>query len=721
MTTDANRSVPPTDPATAAGSRYRFGWRDLLLMGLLIALCVSMYVPGLADRGPWTAGEARAVLTPRVMLERDEFVAMRMPYKELEITDDQGVPIIDDSIRGRALADQLVDHVPVDNAGRLQPKSYELKRRITIHKPVGYYWLIAGLGKLGVPMNLMTARLTSALSALGTVLLVYLLGSMMFSRRAGLIAAAALATSVHFIWIARVAKLDMVLTFLLTAIFLLFYIAIKTRHHFWTSLGMYVLLAAAVLLKGPGYLGVPVLVMLLYVGVDWLFVDRSEGLFRRYWNAMRKLYVGPGVLVFLGLAVPWYVMIHVETGGQWSDVMFLRHHLSRFGLYEYGKEFEEKTSWWYYLWTMWPMLFPWIIFLPGALVEAFRKRSRHLLGHNLFLLVWFVFMLVFFSMMSFRKDEYLMPAYPAIMLLVGMMLDRYLTARAGAKQAGRADSDVHLHRAIGGAYVFIAVGALVVLAFAFLLTWKGAIGFYERYDDNKNSLTHMRAVQQFVSEQGWVLFAVGGALMALVGGALWAHFRRRGQLALALLAVGAGVVTVTSIRVLMDRIDDYRSQRVFAERITELADPAGVSAGEPGDPIVLLGYEDHELVYWLDELGRRRYGNRQAWQTYLFWPIPHPGVASDPQRLDVMVGQFLDWKYSLGSDVYIVCTQRDLDRRRWMEAGIFEKVVAPDDPALGAAYTDHRARLVLLRFAPPSDGVPAGVAGRIPATRPDSE
>lgn len=732
MTQDSNQTPPiPFDPDEPGPNRMRIGWQDVIICLLLLAGCAAMYLPDLTDRGPWTAGEARVVLTPRIMLERGDYIAMRMPVEELEIRNDQGIPIIDDSIRGKALRDQLTP-VPVDDAGNIKPRDYDWEQRITIHKPVGYYWMVVALAKIGVPVNLLTARLTSSVSAILLVILVYWMGAFMFSRRAGLIAAVALATSVHFIWIARVAKLDMVLTLLLTAIFALFYLAMTTRHRFVSSLGMYVLLGLAFLLKGPGYLGVPVLIMLLYVAADlyrrsasdywhglversawaaswiarWRFVKAYLGSF---WKHARRMHLLVGILIIFGIALPWFVMIHIRTGGQYTDVMFLRHHLSRFGVYEYGKEFEAKTHWTYYLVTMWMLLFPWIIFLPGSVVEVFRKRSKHLLGPNLYLLVWFGFMLVFFSMMTFRKDEYLMPAYPAIALLIGMMLDQYLTGRKLAREPG-GPRDIWLHRAICGAYLFIAGCGLAVLGFAAYMRWPGALDFYARFDDNANSLTHMRVLGEFVRNHTGALIGGGAAVLALLVIAIVAQLARRARLALVLLAMGAGMVTTISIHVLMDRFDEYRSQKQFAEKLVDLADPGNDAKGEPGDAIVIFGHEDHELVYWLDRLGLERKSRTDAWRACFAWPLDMgEGVERDRGAMDVLLGQFLAWTRD-GRRVFLVV--RDEMAEEWPlvgQNGPFQVVLSPDQ--VGGSYTQHRKPLAVLKFT-------GGGAGGIPASQP---
>ncbi len=648
------------------------------------------------------------MLTPRVMLDRGEMVAMRMPPRELVVRNEKGVPIIDDVHRGQALNDRILPLARRGPDGAVLPRDFEFEQRITIHKPIGYFWLIAGLGRLGVPVSVASARMTSSVPAVLTVLIVYLLGARLFSRRAGLIAAVALATSVHFIWIARVATMDMVITFLMTATLALFHIARTSRHRVSACLLMYLAVAAAVLIKGPGYLGIAALTVLVCLVVEYYVIRRSGGLWRHLWGELRRLQVAAGLVIVAALALPWYVAIHFQTGGQWTEVMFLRHHLARFGVYEYGKEFEEKTSPFYYLYKMWPLLFPWVLFLPGAIVEVFRKRSRDVLAGSLFLLAWFGFMLLFFSVMQFRKDEYLIPAYPAIMLLVGLLLDRYLP-RGRAVRLDRA-TDLSLDRAIRGAYLLMAACAAGVVAFSAALHWEATVRLVGRFDDNRNTAAALHAAHRFVRDHGWAVFAYAGVAGVLLGVALWAQFTRRVRLALGVVAVNAGLVAFSTIRILMERVNLHRSQIAFARVVERNARPA--TANRPGDPIVLFGIESHELVYRLDEDGRTLHAAPGAWEMYDLWPLgrsgrPSPTTAPDrpvdtphPDSLNVIIAQ-CRWWAGQGRTPYLVTDDhgREYLQRSPEWQALFPEVVSPDQ--VGSEYPSHRTPLWLFRFEPP--------------------
>lgn len=709
----------PTEPS------FRFKPRDLLVIIALAGGCCAMYLPGIAARGPWTAGEARAITTPRVMLDRGEWIEMRTPQRELVVRDQAGQPIIDDVYRTPALLKQLQPLATSRPGGQIEPHDFELEQRVNIHKPIGYYWLILGLSMLGMPVNLLTVRLTSTVSAILLAALVYLMGAGWFSRRAGAVAAVALATGLHFEWIARVAKMDMVLTLLLTAAFGMFWLAHRGRRTLPAAAAMAALIAGSVLIKGPGYLGIPALIIIIYLLLEQVRFRPSPGVLSHLWRSVRRLHPLTVLLLIVLLAAPFYVLIHIKTGGQWTNVMFLRHHLARFGVSEYGKEFDENTPFYFYLYMIWPLLFPWSLFIPGGIAvaismiragnapavsrgESNSPADRDIAAGNsarpaLFLLVWFVFMLVFFSAMKFRKDEYFMPAYPAAALLVGLFFDRLL--RLGRNDRPGWEWTVRL------AYVAIAIAFVGLAGFVAAIRSPAVLDLVLRLDNNENTQTAVRVVHYLAAGlPGWLPGLAAAGVAVLAGLAVVAQWRGRRGLAVALLAGITAVLVTGSVLAFMDRLDPYRSQRAFAQRVTQLAPPE--------EPVVLLAIENHELVYWLDDQARRNAngGRPVDWQLYDMSPIIDRSVLATQPDAKHKIDRFTEstlavflskcrWWAARGRSPYIITSQQiaeDLLARdsagrlvdpvgRWFEPVMFAKSVNKE-------YQAHRAPLALLRF-----------------------
>ncbi len=119
-------------------------------------------------------------------------------------------------------------------------------------KPVLFYWLqAASIRAFG--LSEWTLRLWPALFALSGCLLAYYAGRKLYGRRAGLFAAAVLATSVLYYALGRTIILDMPVTIFLTGALLSFLLAVEeegARAQRWYYLAFYAFAALATLTKG---------------------------------------------------------------------------------------------------------------------------------------------------------------------------------------------------------------------------------------------------------------------------------------------------------------------------------------------------------------------------------------------------------------------------------------------------------------------------------------
>ena len=91
------------------------------------------------------------------------------------------------------------------------------------------YWIVAGLSMAAGGVNEWTARLPSAVSAAGTVLVLFFILRWWTDRRTAYLGAAMLATSVGFLISAREAQADMLMTFFTTASLAALWMAVERR------------------------------------------------------------------------------------------------------------------------------------------------------------------------------------------------------------------------------------------------------------------------------------------------------------------------------------------------------------------------------------------------------------------------------------------------------------------------------------------------------------
>lgn len=293
------------------------------------------------------------------------------------------------------------------------------------HKPPLYYWLSAGAyGALGAAP--WVARLPSALAAaLATI------GLYIFLRRtlSPLVAARALvvlATTPLFYGAAQFANHDMLVAALITLTILAGSWALGLGDSPRT--GPAALLAAlfaalAVLSKGLIGIALPGLTLLI-----WAIVTRRSR------QLTRLLSPGP-LLVFVLTVLPWFAVMQYRHP-DFFHYFFIYQQVERFA----SGGFNNTQPFWFYL----PVLalggLPWT---GVALHHAWRARQVHHVAATArrerlddvtrLAWVWAGVMLVFFSIPGSKLIGYILPALPALAMLVAVKSTTFF--RAGARIA----------------------------------------------------------------------------------------------------------------------------------------------------------------------------------------------------------------------------------------------------------------------------------------------
>src|SRR6185369_9262554 len=142
-------------------------------------------------------------------------------------------------------------------------------------------------------------RLAPALLAIAGCLAVYAAGRRFWGRRAGLLAAAVLATCPLYYFLGNAINLDMAVSVFLTLALLAFLAAVdepegsRRRNLFWA---FYLALALATLTKG--LIGIVIPGMIIFV---WMALLGE-------WRLLLRMRLISGAVLFLAVAVPWHVL-----------------------------------------------------------------------------------------------------------------------------------------------------------------------------------------------------------------------------------------------------------------------------------------------------------------------------------------------------------------------------------------------------------------------------
>ena len=75
---------------------------------------------------------------------------------------------------------------------------------------------------------------------------------------------------------------------------------------------------------------------------------------------------------------------------------------------------------------------PWTLFIPAVFLTGL-KRGIEKRKEFLFLVVWFIFVFLFFTLSKGKKDNYILPLYPAAAMMVGVLWDSQIRSREEGK------------------------------------------------------------------------------------------------------------------------------------------------------------------------------------------------------------------------------------------------------------------------------------------------
>jgi 4-amino-4-deoxy-L-arabinose transferase-like glycosyltransferase len=401
-------------------------------------------------------------------------------------------------------------------------------------KPPLFYWLTATSFE-AFGQSEWSARLVPALCGVVTVLLTFALGLRLCGRRATWIGCGVLATMPLFFALSQALVIDILLTACMTATMLGVYAAHQANEKRWWALAVALSVALGVLAKG-------LVALVLPGGIALAFL-----LWRRDRDTMRALLGWRPVLLFLVVAVPWFVLVS-RRNPEFLQFFFVREHFERF--VATGVRVGHPQGFFYYV--------PVVLFGPApwtfvALLLVCTRAGRRAFARipsdaRLLLLLWSGLVIGFFSVSSSKLGSYVLPAMPALGLLFGAWLDRAFEEETAGVTA------VRTLRAI-------SLGLGAVLATAALLAWP----------------LHGRIAAWLDVDVSDVILIAGAtslvALALLAAGALsfWLRHEERGRPAAALGVLGGGLalalllaipgraVTKTS-RVLAEAINPYREQ-----------------------------------------------------------------------------------------------------------------------------------------------------------------
>ncbi|MFO7599750.1 MAG: glycosyltransferase family 39 protein [Candidatus Desulfacyla sp.] len=347
----------------------------VIAMALVMGLAACIYFVGLNGYPLLDPDEGRYAEIPREMLESGDFITPRLNYV----------------------------------------KYFE--------KPPLFYWCTAGAMAL-FGQHEWAVRMVPALAGLLTVFLIMTLGNRFFGMRVGIMAGGIYLTSVIPLILARLPIIDGLFSLLLTATWGAWWGGYRASagaaKRGW-YIAAWALMGLAVMTKG-------VAAIALTGGIVVLFIAA-----RRDWRALLSMAWVPGLLIFAVIVLPWHLAAGFRNP-EFFHFYFVVQHFGRLVSEEHA-----RPIWYFFVILPFGMLFWTAFFFPAALaalrraarvigLPSIRSRKWEETGEArqsediLFLVIWVGAVVGLFSLSRSKLVPYILPAYPAMALLIAFYL-----------------------------------------------------------------------------------------------------------------------------------------------------------------------------------------------------------------------------------------------------------------------------------------------------------
>jgi 4-amino-4-deoxy-L-arabinose transferase-like glycosyltransferase len=279
-------------------------------------------------------------------------------------------------------------------------------------KPPLFYWGAASCFKL-FGVSEAAARLPSAISALLATLALAWLAWRLYGVETARWLLLILPTTVGMIGFSHAAATDMPFSGMLTIAMVCAAAVLGLTHNEntpilprtpWVALILFGLfLGLAVLAKGPA-------AIILSGGAVFFWA-----LFTKRWRDAFRLLHPAALAAFCLTALPWYILC-ARRNPDFFRIFIIEHNFKRF----LTPEFQHIQPFWFYGAVLLIALLPWTALAVWSFIIGSVQlwRLKFLSPNSLFFLAWAFFCLIFFTISRSKLPGYILPAIPAIAMLM---------------------------------------------------------------------------------------------------------------------------------------------------------------------------------------------------------------------------------------------------------------------------------------------------------------
>jgi len=462
------------------------------------------------------------------------------------------------------------------------------------HKPPMMYWgMMLGYHAFGVTE--LGARFCSSIFGILTIMATYAIARRLFDAATGLFAGLAIGSCFLFATVARSATADAHLTF-----FTVLALLVWSRSYFsvpgvtrdqrlaaipWRVwLAVYAVMGLAVLTKGPiGFLFPTAVIGLFLLTEQQTVLPLGVSRLKRiaigllpyspvpFFNTVWKMRPFTAILAVSVVAAPWYILVQWKTEGAFLREFIGVHHMGRFS----SAMDNHSGPAYYYLIACLIGLYPWSAFaIPTVMTWVAQSKMASHSSAIRFVSCWVAVYLVIFSLASTKLPNYVLPAYPALAIIVG----RYFATWS------RDATSVNTFWLHAGWFLLIGVGVGLVCGLP-------ALAWIEFQGQTVFGRLHIDPLIQ--GRLAWL--GLAGLPLAVFGILGWSFLYCKKTR----WASGAFVVAATSLIAILSQyvapeLDRLQSSQMLAENLK-------ARIANEGAQVTILGHYRPTMVFYLGQ------------------------------------------------------------------------------------------------------------------------
>ncbi|BAF70525.1 ArnT family glycosyltransferase [Nitratiruptor sp. SB155-2] len=278
-----------------------------------------------------------------------------------------------------------------------------LNGELRFDKPILIYWLQAVSASL-FGLNEFAMRLPSAIAATIWALLIYRFSKRFFDEQTAFWATLFMVGSLQISIIAKAAIADALLNLFIASSMFCYYLYYSTQEKKYLY-ATFAFIGLGTLTKGP-------VAILIPLAVSFLFLIKNV----RFW--LKSVFNPVGIVIFVLIAVPWYLAEYFDQGEKFIQGFLLKHNLSRFA----GKAMEGHAgTLFYYI----PVMLVGLLPFTSIFIQSLRYVKNWFdTPLKRYLAIWFIFVFIFFSLSHTKLPHYIIYGYTPLFILMALFFQK---------------------------------------------------------------------------------------------------------------------------------------------------------------------------------------------------------------------------------------------------------------------------------------------------------